>query len=171
MQQFKRQLQCTIAELESVHHGQEFPAYLVDGVERVPIFDESEFLDYFSNIVRESYVQAAAFGFVQEPPAALIGRDDALYHLKLVAAWCDGQSDIGETVGLCEAADILGMSESGLRKLVRRGEIRYSQTRKGAAIRFRREWLDEFIEPPAPVRPRLPKAAKGAFGFRDSLLR
>ena len=43
------------------------------------------------------------------------------------------------------AAEYLAMSESGLRKLVKRRLIRYSQLGRWGRIRFRREWLDEFI--------------------------
>jgi len=61
MQQFKIHVQDKIKELESMpYHGQEFPES-PDDVERVPVFDESEFLGYCSDIVREAYVQAAAF--------------------------------------------------------------------------------------------------------------
>ncbi len=45
-----------------------------------------------------------------------------------------------------QAADYLGYSVSGLRKLVNRGIIRYFQATEGAALKFKREWLDDFIE-------------------------
>lgn len=45
-----------------------------------------------------------------------------------------------------QAAEYLGYSVSGLRKLVSRGLIRYFQARDGAALRFRQEWLDDFID-------------------------
>ena len=47
---------------------------------------------------------------------------------------------------LKEAATLLGMSESGLRKLVRRNAIKYYQERKGGSIKFRREWIDDHID-------------------------
>jgi excisionase family DNA binding protein len=45
---------------------------------------------------------------------------------------------------LREAAAYLGYSPSGLRKIVSKRAIRYSQVGQGP-IRFRREWLDEFV--------------------------
>lgn len=47
---------------------------------------------------------------------------------------------------LKEAAEVLGCSPSGLRKLIRQGAIRYFQIGKHSTIRFRREWLDDFID-------------------------
>ncbi len=46
---------------------------------------------------------------------------------------------------LKEAAVLLGMSESGLRKLVRRNKIKYYQAGKGRSIKFRKEWIDDHI--------------------------
>jgi len=63
-----------------------------------------------------------------------------------------------------EAAKYLALSETGLRKLVRRRAIRYSQHGRWGRIRFRPEWLEEFIEAgvvaplsaskPLPPRPK-----------------
>jgi excisionase family DNA binding protein len=47
-------------------------------------------------------------------------------------------------VDLTTAAAYLGYIPSGLRKLVKQKRIRYVQNGRGP-IRFRREWLDEFI--------------------------
>jgi hypothetical protein len=47
---------------------------------------------------------------------------------------------------LKQAAELLGYSTSGLRKLVRRGDVRVFQARPHAPLKFRPEWLDEFIE-------------------------
>jgi hypothetical protein len=66
---------------------------------------------------------------------------------------------------LTTAATLLGYSASGLRKLIRRGDIRYFQSRPHAPIKFRQAWLDEFVErgsaPEEPVvrrrKPRLPE--------------
>ncbi len=49
-------------------------------------------------------------------------------------------------LSLKEAAVLLGMSESGLRKLVRRGKIKYYQAGKGRNIKFRKEWIDAHID-------------------------
>jgi hypothetical protein len=70
-----------------------------------------------------------------------------------------------DVVSLNEAARILGMSASGLRKVVRRGAIRFSQSRPHSPIKFRREWLGEYVErgsqtgEPAAKRQPKPKSA------------
>ena len=45
---------------------------------------------------------------------------------------------------LKESAAIIGLSESGLRKLVKRGAIRYFQPHAHCPIKFRREWIDQY---------------------------
>lgn len=51
----------------------------------------------------------------------------------------------GALLGLNDAARILGYRAAGLRKIVKRGEIQFIQNGSGP-IKFRREWLDEYIE-------------------------
>lgn len=67
-----------------------------------------------------------------------------------------------------QAADYLGYSVSGLRKLAKRGAVRYTQSKPKAPLRFRREWLDELgkAAPAASARPR----HKSAHGLNASLL-
>jgi hypothetical protein len=81
-------------------------------------------------------------------------------------------------INLRQAAELLGYSESGLRKLIARGDIRYFQVRPHAPIKFRQEWLDEFIdrgtkpsEPETRTRTTKPKPPTvGSFGFDPALL-
>jgi len=58
-------------------------------------------------------------------------------------------------LNLSEAAAYLGMSPSGLRKILNRGQIKYFQHGKHGRIKFKQEWLDDYIEAHAvsPVRP------------------
>jgi hypothetical protein len=49
-------------------------------------------------------------------------------------------------VGLIEAARILGVSVSGLRKMCRRRAIRFRQAKPHAPIYFERAWIAEYIE-------------------------
>jgi hypothetical protein len=61
-------------------------------------------------------------------------------------------------LSITEAAPLLGLTASGVRKLVDRsrraasGErvngptIRFYQPTKGACIRFKREWIEEFVD-------------------------
>jgi len=59
-----------------------------------------------------------------------------------------------------EAAAILGVSVSGLRKLIGDGQPncpRFYQVKDGSPILFRKEWLDDWIEarsqPAKPIQP------------------
>lgn len=79
-------------------------------------------------------------------------------------------------LSLQEAAEYLGYKPAGLRKLVKRGSIRHLQVGQGP-IKFRREWLDEFVAD-VNATGELPKAAKAPpvriepqFGFDPKLLR
>jgi excisionase family DNA binding protein len=77
-------------------------------------------------------------------------------------------------LSLSEAAKYLGYSESGLRKIVKRKEIRFAQSGQGP-IKFQREWLDEFLvgrgveRSPAQSR-RAPISIQPEHGFDPSLL-
>jgi excisionase family DNA binding protein len=79
-------------------------------------------------------------------------------------------------LNLQQAADYLGSKPSGLRKVVKRGGIRYVQVGQGP-IKFRREWLDEFVTnvnaPPAKnPQSRAPTAQhiENTHGFNPDLL-
>lgn len=48
-------------------------------------------------------------------------------------------------LSFAEAAEYLAMSQSGLRKLVRKRGIRFSQRGKWGRLKFNQEWLDEFV--------------------------
>ena len=57
-----------------------------------------------------------------------------------------------EWLSVKQAAGYMGYSSNGLRKIVHRSKkgskgrnIKFSQSRKGAAIKFKRAWLDEFM--------------------------
>ena len=89
-------------------------------------------------------------------------------------------------LSLTEAAAYIGYKPGGLRKLVRRRDIRFYQVRKHSPLRFRREWLDQFIEAhsnhpgvsrglsSAPRKKKTPPVAgeveKTEFGFDSALL-
>ena len=86
-----------------------------------------------------------------------------------------GESDDdGAMLSLEQAAILLGYSVIGLRKLVGRRVIRYFQSRPHAPVKFRREWIDEYIdahsiEPGAPLvtpaqrKRKAPPLPAGAF--------
>jgi hypothetical protein len=79
-------------------------------------------------------------------------------------------------LGLAEAARMLGMSVSGLRKMCSRRAIRYRQSKPHAPIYFEREWVAEYIErrsikPPAravrSAREPIPDNSAGRLTTRD----
>lgn len=69
----------------------------------------------------------------------------ALAQLHRIRAALDAPADDGSLLSLSDAARILGYKAAGLRKIVKRGEIQFVQNGSGP-IKFRREWLDEYIE-------------------------
>jgi excisionase family DNA binding protein len=50
----------------------------------------------------------------------------------------------GALLTLAEAAEYLGYKPAGLRKLAKAGSVRFVQNGTGP-LRFRREWLDEYV--------------------------
>lgn len=84
--------------------------------------------------------QAARFDGLQAGRAFLYA---AVRQVESESAWLD----------LRQAADLLGYSESGLRRLVQKGAVRFEQARPNARLRFKREWLEEF-KAPLPAKPR-----------------
>jgi hypothetical protein len=74
-------------------------------------------------------------------------------------------------VGLVEAARMLGVSVSGLRKMCRRRAIRYRQAKPRSPIYFERAWIAEYIErrsikPPATRARRILLPIRGSNGDR-----
>jgi hypothetical protein len=84
--------------------------------------------------------------------------------LRSIHPYSSERRPVAVMLSLAQAAELLGYSTSGLRKLVRRGDVRYFQARPHAPLKFRQEWLDDFIEcgsqPSEPARrQRRPKPA------------
>ena len=76
-----------------------------------------------------------------------------------------------ELIPLATAADLLGYKPAGLRKVVKTGRIRHVQNGNGP-IKFRREWIDEYIQAnnpkgversPAKTKPKPPKSTIPGF--------
>ena len=63
-------------------------------------------------------------------------------------------------LSLREAAALLGYTEKGLRKIIARRGIQYFQSQRWGPIKFKREWLDEFVESRAEKRPVARPASK-----------
>lgn len=97
---------------------------------------------------------------------------------RVLAALDTPPEDDGSLLGLNDAARILGYKAAGLRKIVKRGEIQFVQNGSGP-IKFRREWLDDFIEgnarrevanrSPAQKRTPPPIQIEPQFGFDPAL--
>jgi excisionase family DNA binding protein len=81
-----------------------------------------------------------------------------------VMSACLAALNKSEFITLAEAARVLGMSQSGLRKLVRRGAIQYQQAGKNGRIRFRRDWLN--LQHPTAAQCKHPTTASNS---RDKL--
>jgi excisionase family DNA binding protein len=105
--------------------------------------------------------------------------DEVIAELKAMREGREPQT--GGLIGLAEAAKYLGYKPPGLRKLAKRGLIRYVQNGRGP-LRFKRQWLDEFIASNnpqglkrSPARRRKPPAVTvtginaAALGFNPSL--
>jgi excisionase family DNA binding protein len=73
-----------------------------------------------------------------------------------------------ELLSLQQAAEYLGYSTKGLRKVVRRGELRFLQTKPRAPLKFRKEWLDDFGT--RQVEPAKSQPVKSKHGFDPQLL-
>lgn len=83
------------------------------------------------------------------------------------------------------AAEYLGMTAHGLRKIVKRGGIVYFQSGRRGRLRFKTEWLDDYIAqhthqprqftPTAGRKPKAvnpstkPESNQDRLGFRDDL--
>ncbi len=88
-------------------------------------------------------------------------------------------------LALTEAAEYLGMTPHGLRKLVKRGGIAYFQHGQRGRLKFKPEWLDQFIDNSThkprqftpkpgrqPKRPAKPMpTASGLLGFRPEFFK
>jgi excisionase family DNA binding protein len=83
----------------------------------------------------------------------------------------------GRLLDIKEAAALLGYDPPGLRKLAKQGRIQFLQNGQGP-LRFRREWLDAFINANATLtngkvkkrpRSRQPIVAEPRFGFDPKL--
>ena len=138
LNEFKAHLESKITELLSMpSHGDECDD---------SVFDESEFLDYCADVVRDIYIRAAAFGFIKEPPAKLMDRDEALYYLRQVLAFLGGQSTECELINhdgpysVKEAAIITRISKRKIYQDCKNGKIHHSTD----PIRITKDALDQY---------------------------
>lgn len=133
-----------------------------------------ERFDVAAAIVHEARELALKHG---HPDAAMLARaGDQLspsQGREILAAMLASLPESG-IFNLEQAAEYLGYKPAGLRKMTKRGEIRHLQVGQGP-LRFRREWLDEFIvnapadkrrpSPPMPTPP-----VENRHGLDNSLL-
>ena len=101
---------------------------------------------------------------------ALTGNEIAAAILTLA----DSQQRDDALLTVEEASSLLSLKPSGLRKIVRAGQIRHVQNGRGP-IKFRREWIDEYLRSKDPKsstrrhrqrRPTLPPTAVSGFDPR-----
>ncbi len=121
----------------------------------------------------------------QKPPPEARAANQQLTHLESRTAT---YRESEELIPFAEAARILSMSQRNLRKVIRRSReriegrltsgpvIRFFQCQPKGAIKFRRSWLDEFIQanshdpkpqclvPPKPRRRKKKESTKRGHG-------
>jgi len=124
-------------------------------------------------------VKARRFRYIATPGEA------QAYLAECLAALTPTPAAADEMLSLPQAAQLLGYTEKGLRNIVDRSKralagrrvqaptIEFAQAGVRGAIRFRREWIDNFIagHPPAPYkRTKTTTRAKASHGLRYDLL-
>lgn len=103
------------------------------------------------------------------------GEQGEIFEVDRYLVECLAGIPTGDVLSLEEAADYLGYSVHGLRKIKYRKEIQFSQKVKGAPIFFKQEWLDEFLATNESKDTNTParayrKAIEPQFGFDPELL-
>ncbi len=146
----------------------EFKKWLKDQIARLQSYPSKERLPEDHIHARWAYSKAVTLGL---PEAAAACRKGPVMVSLLE---CLQALPEAELLTLPEAAEYLGYQPAGLRKLIEQEQITYFQNGKGP-IKFKREWLDQFIadnsssgldrSPARAYRKIEPK-----FGFDPSLL-
>ncbi len=160
MKTYSRWLKAKLAYLDTLA-GQE-----LDG----PDFDDIDAL------VREAGRRAAEAGlpevvYLSRLPAGGLAPERAREYLAECLAALDAKTAdaTSELLTLEQAAKHLGYSPSGLRKMAKRGDVRYVQSKPSAPLKFRREWLDEFGKAKETAKPQ-PVPKKSVHGLNANLL-
>jgi len=137
--------------------------------------EPQELLDYsqVGRIVSNAARQAATLGHGQwaryvDPELEISPETARRLLAEMIGATAD-TTEPAEYLTIQQAADYIGYSVSGLRKLVKRGEVRFAQSKPSAPLKFRREWLDAIGQRAPKLEPqRLP--TKASHGFDAGLL-
>ena len=103
------------------------------------------------------------------------GSAEAAATLVLAMAQSSATSDC--LLPLAEAAELLGYKPAGLRKLAKRGAIRYVQNGRGP-IKFHKEWIDEYLHSNnpsgvkrSPAQRRIQPMRSSISGFNSKLFK
>jgi excisionase family DNA binding protein len=59
-----------------------------------------------------------------------------------------------------QAAELLGYSVAHIRRLCDQGVLKFHQNGKRGHLRFRRRWLDEYVDKEKAERPKPPRKVK-----------
>jgi NADH dehydrogenase/NADH:ubiquinone oxidoreductase subunit G len=157
MNQFKRWLRAQLAYLDKLADQDELADVDFDDVGR---------------IITEAARRASKLGFGQWARYAateqLAPQRARELLAEMIAATQSKPTQPSELLTLEQAADYLGYSPSGLRKMAKRGDVRFVQSKPNAPLKFRREWLDELGAKPKTEPTQLP--GKGSHGFHSHLL-
>jgi hypothetical protein len=105
--------------------------------------------DEVASVVREAGRRAAAAGAPAAAKLCRVRRGGlAISTAQGILASClevlPQPKTEAELLSLQQAAEYLGYSAKGLRKVVKRGDLRFVQAKPRAPLKFRKEWLDDF---------------------------
>ncbi|MDA7978987.1 MAG: helix-turn-helix domain-containing protein [Pirellulales bacterium] len=134
LQELKAKIKAAIKQVESV------PQHTTDDSGQYEFAIGPDELESFSHRVTECYIQAATFGFMEEPPAAMLFKADALFYLRQLSAWLDSKPD-AEFLTVEQAAERLQVSKDSVYDLVKNGLL--DAIKVGRTIRIKPSALEQ----------------------------
>jgi hypothetical protein len=118
----------------------------LDDLEAHPELNDCHY-DEVASLVREAGRRAAAAGVSVAVSLCNVRRGGlSIATAREILAGCleSLPQPKSELLTLQQAAEYLGYSTKGLRKVVKRGDLRFVQAKPRAPLKFRKEWLDDF---------------------------
>ncbi|BBO35527.1 helix-turn-helix domain-containing protein [Lacipirellula parvula] len=97
-----------------------------------------------------SLMARAGHGELVRAPVPDVDVNAAKCYVAHCIAAISEKSEPDALIDLATAAELLGYKPAGLRKVVKAGQIRFVQNGNGP-IKFRREWLDEYLQANNPT--------------------
>lgn len=104
----------------------------------------------FAYVVREAYIRAAKHGCNAPPPDAMLTKPDALYALRSLLAWLDGQGNPKSVLTPPELAKEWGISSDKVLGWIRSGQLKARNVSNGTRPRYNISRDDlKLFRPPA----------------------